>query len=255
MNDDDSRYLIDQFNKYASWTVRRAEVELVGAGVVGTMLAIVVTLMYYSGMFASASFPANLLYLLFLALGILIIVRQIGKIPKAIQQELERSTRRLVALEDYRSKHGSLPDGITFKRIVESKLEELEELLQASGERNAQLPGSTAPSVSAFIRTDTGTLAVTFVLISAITVLFGAAFSTFYRCPRPMSIGLAVFFGLLAIVSWHHYRPRSKEWGQLLAGSLGFHVLYDLLKWTIAFEIAAFVVTAASAIVEWLSCA
>jgi hypothetical protein len=126
MDDNEARYLIDQFNKYASWKARWWEI----------MFPFVAIILAADALYLS-SVPVGERFGLVWAIvagGFVVIA--------FVTMEHDRRTRlgcekRLILLEDYRSRHklltsGALPDCTTFKTIIESKPEQLEKLLEES---------------------------------------------------------------------------------------------------------------------------
>jgi len=135
MNDDDkqARYLIDQFNKYVSWVGRKKEVKISAAAVMLACVAGIVavynitgTLAYEFGQILSSQ-AIHLFAVAFLIIGL----RWLCCAWK-ISREYENNERKLTALEDYRSRHKSLPEGLTFQCIIASEYKDLEKILKAA---------------------------------------------------------------------------------------------------------------------------
>jgi len=125
MDDDEARYLIDQFNKFASWRVRYFEI-LFPYLAVGVAIAA----LYFSSIGGESS-SINRSIIAFGFVAFLIITTVLA---------LDRHTRyreELVLLEGHRFKYKSLPDSVMFNRIVERKFKpkDLKELLKREEER------------------------------------------------------------------------------------------------------------------------
>lgn len=153
MKDDEARYLIDQFNKYASWRTRRQELPFVACTFGITIVAVFISL----SSFLKASSPVpSLDFTLQLGAVTLIVVflmwfTFLWFFLKA-HREQDAFAECLVLLEDYRLKHKSLPDkalpdSITFKLIVE-KPEEVKNLLKESEPSPKGSGNSTGDSAS-----------------------------------------------------------------------------------------------------------
>jgi hypothetical protein len=136
MNDDEARYLIDQYNKYVSWAVRVREVFFAvyfGFSMAGLALL-------YS--IAFQVMPTEVKP----ALTVLAVVTVFAFVTAFLIYDRRfvsayRSHRScLCMLEDYRFKHKSLPDQVTFRKIVESKPEELEKLLKENEPSSTDSP-------------------------------------------------------------------------------------------------------------------
>jgi protein-S-isoprenylcysteine O-methyltransferase Ste14 len=118
LNDDEARYLIDQYNKYVSWKTRYNELTLVAVAisVAAASLGVAVAALILR------SFPTNVFGViigLVLLLLVLAMFYNGWRQHRRIERDYEEYEKRLVALENYRSEHRSLPDGVTFKLIVE----------------------------------------------------------------------------------------------------------------------------------------
>lgn len=127
MDDSEARYLIEQFNKYVSWKTRHGELELVALAVAVATAGLAVSV----GGWVLRSVPPTIVTIVLpavLLLLVLVIVLDGLRQHRRIERTYEDCEKRLMALEDYRSKHKALPDGITFRLIVE-KPEEVRRIL------------------------------------------------------------------------------------------------------------------------------
>lgn len=153
--DDNAKYLVDQFNKYASWRNTEKSVGLSQWPLVLTWLAVGIsivslswritnplstlsgssssaTTLAYSPLDIFAYFLMGLVVPLALVVLILVAYRMYSQDYKAFKKEHEDDVSRLLALENHRSRFNSLPSGITLPKIVKMKPDELEKLLKAN---------------------------------------------------------------------------------------------------------------------------
>jgi hypothetical protein len=123
MNDDEARYLIDQYNKYVSWDVRLREVRLAVYFGLALATAAILASLSLQLMSPEAKYLLFPTFFIVLVVFFILFVRHIGM----LESTYEDHRRRLCRLEDYRFKHKLLPDSITFKLIVEEsgKVEKL----------------------------------------------------------------------------------------------------------------------------------
>jgi hypothetical protein len=126
MNDIEARYLIDQYNKYVSWAVRAREVFFAvyfGFSMAGLALlySIAFQVMPTEDKYALTLLAVVTLFAFMWAFRIY---------DKRVISTYRSHRSCLCMLEDYRFKHRLLPDQVTFRKIVESKPEELETLLK-----------------------------------------------------------------------------------------------------------------------------
>jgi ABC-type transport system involved in cytochrome bd biosynthesis fused ATPase/permease subunit len=116
MNDDEARYLIDQFNKFASWRVRYFEILFPYLAV-----SVAIGALYFSssnlGWERTFVICISLLALLFIA-GVIVITRH------------AEHKEQLVLLEDHRAKYKSLPDTVMLSELLKPKPKKLKRLLQ-----------------------------------------------------------------------------------------------------------------------------
>jgi hypothetical protein len=120
LNDDEARYLIDQFNKYASWTSKDLSADLSLAVLALATIGVAVSII---------GLPSETLgiFLGFLLLALLVtffcyVVTR--------SREHDRNKMKLIVLEKHRFRYKSLPDDATFVKILASKPEEIEKLLE-----------------------------------------------------------------------------------------------------------------------------
>jgi hypothetical protein len=128
MNDDEARYLIDQFTKYAGIMLRNGELDLVFAAAaiaaVGVLFGISQLLIPSILLFG---LPARTLILtLTIGASVLLLVYSV----ETTHRKYEDFRKRLLLLEDYRSKYKSLPDTVTLNIIESKKREPLRNLLE-----------------------------------------------------------------------------------------------------------------------------
>jgi hypothetical protein len=130
MNDDEARYLIDQYNKHISWKTRHSELGFVAIAVAVATSAYVLSVATFFWRPASLDNVGWILAFATMLAGavmILLIWRESRRVEKIYKDH----EKRLTALENYRSRHKSLPDAITLKLIVE-KPDDVERLLKDS---------------------------------------------------------------------------------------------------------------------------
>jgi len=131
MNDEEARYLIGEFNKYASWSMRGEELLLIVLPPGFAIITIGISIFFYEKLPWSV---VDTIFMTCLVIVVAAVVLQSVRRVWRILDSYEDNRRRLLLLEDYRSMHEStihtLPDSVTFKKIVESKPDELEKLLK-----------------------------------------------------------------------------------------------------------------------------
>jgi hypothetical protein len=129
LDDLEARYLIDQFNKYASWFLKGKEpmYALTALGLTGS--AILFTMYAILGVYQLL--PNFVVWIWFFGIifAMAYLYRKLQDLTKLLLRENEDNRKRLIALENYRMKHRSLPDETTFEKIVGSSPEDLEKLL------------------------------------------------------------------------------------------------------------------------------
>jgi hypothetical protein len=117
MNDDEARYLIDQYNKYASWGPRPFEVLLPYVAVALALMAL-----FSPAVSPQESAVRTLLYgVPILTIVVLTIVFIVGRYGRYKDQ--------LVLLERFRSKYKSLPDSVTLDVLLKHNAKKLTDLL------------------------------------------------------------------------------------------------------------------------------
>ena len=138
MDESEARYLIDQFNKFASWRLTRWNYAypvltlLVAAmaifySLTGTYQAVILLEHPYSEITRAAAWT-----FFFVMAGVsAFTVGGYGKEVRFLQE-------RLAILEDYRFKHKALPDSVPFTVMVERCPEQLEKLLKESEQEIAR---------------------------------------------------------------------------------------------------------------------
>jgi hypothetical protein len=128
MDDDEARYLIGQFNTYASWSTTRT----------GTVISVApLSLALFALGWSIASFgrtTGNLLDFIMLCLmvgAVVFMLVFIFRENRQITDEHWRSRECLIALEEHRMRFKSLPE-ITFSKIVDRKFmpEDLKKFLK-----------------------------------------------------------------------------------------------------------------------------
>lgn len=140
MDDSEARYLIDQYNKYASWKTRHGELELVGLAVAVATTGLAVSI---AGWFWRTSTTDTIVMVLPVPMLLLVFVMLVigWREHLRIRRAYEDHEKRLTALERYRSRNKSLPDTLTFSKIIkfeEFKTEDMEKLLQKSEQEIAR---------------------------------------------------------------------------------------------------------------------
>lgn len=126
MDDSEARYLIDQFNKYASWKARWWEI----------MFAFLAIIVAADALYLSSVPVGERFGLVWTIVAVVLVVIAFTTMEHDRRMRLGFE-KRLTLLEGYRSRHklvtsGALPDSVTFKAIIESKPEQLEKLLEES---------------------------------------------------------------------------------------------------------------------------
>jgi hypothetical protein len=142
MKDDEARYLIDQYNKYAAWNAGYWSTSLPYLALFLATVALVFSILFQTEPSAFRTYPVDLIMILSaFGLLILVMVALLGSELKHIKEHLAFCDR-LVMLEDHRSRYKSLPDALTFEKIIslkKLKTKDLETLLKESE------PSSTVP--------------------------------------------------------------------------------------------------------------
>ena len=132
MDDTEAKFLIDQFNKYVSWKTRHGELELVASAVAIATTGLGLSVAAFFWRLVDIVMTALTGAMLLAVLALLVLV---WRLSSRIDKTYKDYEKRLTALEDYRSNYKSLPDAITFGRIInpkEFKTKDLEKLLKES---------------------------------------------------------------------------------------------------------------------------
>lgn len=119
MSDDEAKFLIDQFNKYASWDVRSWEV----------MFPFVVVIIAANALLVSTIKTDTWVWVITAILAVVVLIFA-WLIMRADSKKRSRHKDLLLLLEDYRSKHKALPETITFNLIVQKPKEAEDALLK-----------------------------------------------------------------------------------------------------------------------------
>jgi len=130
MDRKDAEFLIDQFNKYASWAISQplqhvySSLALVVA-CAGVLLPLFVAYLHVlptpSGM-AEIAVRVGLPLMLVIAVALTtigIFLRRVVRLTDKVVQAHERNIERLKALMNYLAKHSSLPSNLTFENLLE----------------------------------------------------------------------------------------------------------------------------------------
>jgi lipopolysaccharide export LptBFGC system permease protein LptF len=133
MDDGEARYLIDQFNKFASWRIAETQFELSQSATLIALLAVGLSVVGISWQYTKPPTEfafVSTLFLMVIVLGIYVAMR---REYRAVRAEHKDDASRLLALEDHYSRFKSLPS-ITLAKIVDSKFtpEDLKKLLKES---------------------------------------------------------------------------------------------------------------------------
>jgi len=130
MNDNEARYLIDQFNKYASWNVTHWINMFPYLAILLAVFALSFSLPEIDGEIVVLSNP--MIRALIPSIAIILVVAAAIWVGWRYNQDSRSLARCVVVLEKHRSRFKSLPDSITLEKLVQSKPDELEKLLKES---------------------------------------------------------------------------------------------------------------------------
>ena len=132
MEDQDARYLIGEFNKYASWIVKSVDPVFFMCALVTASGALLLSLL--GNLDLVSGVPVSIRFLAFVAMVFwpIALTWKAYRLSCKMIDAQERNGKKLVMLENHRAKYRCLPDGLTFETIVNSKLEDLEGLLRRS---------------------------------------------------------------------------------------------------------------------------
>jgi hypothetical protein len=134
MKDDEARYLIDQYNKFASYRMGETHFQFSNWAVVFAACAILTSVIPIAWRGAQLDVMTSLVFpLVILTIAALFAILAFRNYHKAHKQH-ENDMDILMLLEDYRSTHKGLPDTITLGKItnLQFKAEDLEKLLAES---------------------------------------------------------------------------------------------------------------------------
>lgn len=131
MDDTEAKFLIDQFNKYASWRSKKEEMRLTMFG-----LALAIFAMGFSVYFFDKR-PwswVDTIFMICLTIAVGVGIFTVTRAVRRVFSTYEDDTDRLKALEKYRFENKKLPDTVTFEKITDPKLkaEDFEKLLRAN---------------------------------------------------------------------------------------------------------------------------
>lgn len=129
VNDSEAKYLIEQFYKYASWDCRRDEILPGAYSLVMSLIASFIALLSLSRQHPSFLQDDSLPVYGILLLAVMAVVALGAVFSLLVGIRYERNMSRLKALENHRSKYGSLPDSLTLEKITRLKPKDLEKLL------------------------------------------------------------------------------------------------------------------------------
>jgi len=133
MSKDDAKFLIDQFNKFASWRMAETQFESSQNATLLALLAVGLSVVGISWQYNKPPTEfafATTLFLIVVVFGIYVAMR---REYRAVRAEHKNDASRLLALEEHYSRFKSLPS-ITLAKIVDSKFtpEDLKKLLKES---------------------------------------------------------------------------------------------------------------------------
>ena len=131
MDDNEARFLIDQFNKFASWRSKREEMRLTMFGLVLAIFAMGFSVYFYEKRPWSW---VDAIFMICLTIGVGVGVFTVTRAARRVFSTYEDDTDRLKALERYRFENKKLPDTVTFEKITDPKLkaEDFEKLLRVN---------------------------------------------------------------------------------------------------------------------------
>ncbi|MCJ7768462.1 hypothetical protein MUP79_08730 [Candidatus Bathyarchaeota archaeon] len=134
MDDDDAKFLIDQFNKFASWRIAGTQFEFSKNAILVALLALGLAVVSISWQYTfrpttELAFAGACSLMIVVVAVFVVIVRQ----HRAVGVEHDNDVSRLLALEEHYSRFKSLPS-ITLAKLVDSKFtpEDLEKFLKES---------------------------------------------------------------------------------------------------------------------------
>jgi len=124
LDDNEARYLIDQYNTYISWRVGRGQLPLVVWSLFLAIAAVCVSIMALAEQYGLLALLPEYFLFAFLAAVLVVLYRTMRDDRRAVKMYKGFETG-LTDLEDYRRTHKSvpnmaLPDEITLKLLVET---------------------------------------------------------------------------------------------------------------------------------------
>lgn len=128
LDDSEAKYLIDQFNKYSSWFLKGYEPWYSAMAMTVAGIALMVVITNNLNLLKLSPFWGVAMYFVVLV-GVMVMLITIARFTLEMTREHERNAKKLIALENYRSKHKSLPDSLTFETIKSESLQQLEKRL------------------------------------------------------------------------------------------------------------------------------
>jgi len=132
MDDDHAKFLIDQFNKFASWRIAKAQFEFSSNA---TFLALVMVGLAAVSISWQYTFRPTTEFVFATTVALIIIVAALFVVMRwqyrEVRAEQNKDASRLLALEEHYSEFKSLPS-ITLRKLVDSKFtpEDLKKLLK-----------------------------------------------------------------------------------------------------------------------------
>lgn len=129
MEDSEARYLINQFNNYASWSLKYVDVITSFGTFAIAMIAMSIASVVYFGKNWLTDYQIEYYYPVVWSVGILLMICVIVILLIGFMNR-DRNEKKLLILEDYRSRNKCLPNDLTLKKIIEFKPNNLEQFLK-----------------------------------------------------------------------------------------------------------------------------
>ena len=131
MDDDDAKFLIDQFNKFASWRIAQSQFEFSQWATFLALVALALSVMIISWQLIKP--PTEFAVVIMVSLMVIACVAYVmmRKEYRAVRAEHNNDASRLLALEEHYLRFKSLPS-ITLAKLVDSKFtpEDLKKFLK-----------------------------------------------------------------------------------------------------------------------------
>jgi Ni/Fe-hydrogenase subunit HybB-like protein len=133
MKEEDAKFLIDQFNKYVSWTLKSADWTLSLAAVSISTLAVVISM---ASIATSSMQPEdwwkylNIAAFIIIALVLGFIVYRNGRVYDRVREMQMKNKLLFSYLLEYFLRYKSLPNSINFAYLVTVEPDGLQKLLQ-----------------------------------------------------------------------------------------------------------------------------